>query len=79
MWISRSSALRIHAYEPPDVLFTPEYVGIAYIQPGIGVPPPRGPSTLPGYYGSTYSYWYRGAYDGGPNGDTHRYRGRPPP
>ena len=52
-----------YAYETPQVLFTPTYV--SYLPPLIGVPLLPGSSTLPGYYGSSYSYDYQGAYYGG--------------
>jgi hypothetical protein len=61
---SRSYAHRIHAYEPPDILFTPEHVGIAYIQPWIGAPLLPGGPTLPGYYGTALSSYSPGPYYG---------------
>ena len=37
-----------------------------YIPPLVGTPLLPGSATLPGYYGSTHSYQYRGPYYGGP-------------
>ncbi len=53
----RAYARRFYSYES-DVLFTPAYVDVPYIPPLIG--------TLPGYYGSPYSYDYQGPYYVGP-------------
>ena len=55
---------RYYAYE--EALFTPAYVGVPYVTPWFGTPQLPGASTLPGYYGSRYSYEYEGPYDGGP-------------
>ena len=54
-----------YGYEP-EVLFTPAYAEIPYIPPLIGRPLFPGSWTLPGYYGSPYSYDYEGPYYGGP-------------
>jgi hypothetical protein len=54
-----------YGYEP-EVLFTPAYPAVPYIAPWIGTPLLPGSSTLPGYYGSPYSYDYQGPYYGGP-------------
>ncbi len=50
----------LSVYEAPDLLYAPVYADVPYIRPLIGAP------LLPGYYGSTYSYDYRGPYYGGP-------------
>jgi hypothetical protein len=55
---------RYDAYE--EALFTPPYVGVAYVAPRFGAPLLPGASTLPGYYGSAYGYEYEGPYYGGP-------------
>jgi len=57
---------RLSVYENPEVLYAPDYTEVAYIPPLIGAPLLPGSSTLPGYYGSTYSYDYQGPYYGGP-------------
>jgi hypothetical protein len=62
----RAYAPRAYAYETPEVLFTPVYADVPYIPPLVGAPLLPGSSTLPGYYGSTYSYDYQGPYYGGP-------------
>ena len=49
-----------------EVLFTPLYAVVPYVQPLLGVPLLPGSWTLPGYYGSAYSYDYQGVYYGGP-------------
>ncbi len=54
-----------YGYES-EVLFTPAYADIPFISPWIGTPLLPGSSTLPGYYGSPYSYDYQGPYYGGP-------------
>ena len=41
---------RLSVYEAPEQLYAPAYADAAYI-PGLAVAP-----TLPGYYGSTYTY-----------------------
>jgi hypothetical protein len=62
----RRSSHRLYAHETPEVLFPPVYADVPYIAPWIGAPLLPGSSTLPGYYGSTYSYDYQGPYYGGP-------------
>jgi hypothetical protein len=52
--------------EVPDLLFTPTDWSVPYILPLVGAPLLPGSSTLPGYYGSAYSYDYQGPYYGGP-------------
>jgi hypothetical protein len=52
--------------DEPEVLFTPSDGAVPYIPPLVGTPLLPGSATLPGYYGSTHSYWYRGPYYGGP-------------
>ena len=52
-----------YAVDDPDVLFTPS---LPYLPPRIGKPLLPGSSALPGYYGSSHSYDYRGPYYGGP-------------
>ena len=58
-------ARRFYRYES-EVLFTPAYADVPYIPPLIGTPLLPGSWTLPGYYGSPYSYDYQGPYYGGP-------------
>jgi hypothetical protein len=55
----------IPAEETPELLFTPTDGSIPYIPPLIHGPLLPGSSTLPGYYGSSYSYDYPGPYYGG--------------
>jgi hypothetical protein len=57
---------RLSVYENPRLLYAPDYADVAYIRPWIGAPLLPGSSTLPGYYGSPYSYDYQGPYYGGP-------------
>jgi hypothetical protein len=52
--------------DEPEVLFTPSDGLVPYIPPLVGTPLLPGSATLPGYYGSTHSYQYRGPYYGGP-------------
>ena len=52
--------------DEPEVLFTPSDGYVAPFPPFMGTPLLPGSATLPGYYGSTHSYWYRGPYYGGP-------------
>jgi len=61
----RAYVRRFYRYES-EVLFTPAYADVPYIPPLIGTPLLPGSSTLPGYYGSPYSYDYKGPYYGGP-------------
>jgi len=57
----------VYAYETAEVLFTPVYADVPYIAaPWFGAPLLPGSSTLPGYYGSPYSYDDQGVYYGGP-------------
>jgi hypothetical protein len=56
----------------PDVLFTP---ALPTLPPLIRTPILQGSAALPGYYGTTHSYDYRGPYYGGPYTD---YRDRLP-
>jgi len=60
--------VRPHAgvVDEPEVLFTPSDGAVPYIPPLVGTPLLPGSATLPGYYGSTHSYQYRGPYYGGP-------------
>jgi hypothetical protein len=60
----RPYAPQVYASETAEVLFTPVYV--PYAAPWFGAPLLPGSSTLPGYYGSPYSYDHQGAYYGGP-------------
>jgi hypothetical protein len=53
----------VAVYRDPDVLFTPE---LPYIPPLFHGPLLPGSDTIPGYYGSPYSYDYQGPYYGGP-------------
>ena len=57
----RAYVRRFYRYES-EVLFTPAYADVPYIPPLIGTPLLPGSSTLPGYYGSPYSYDYQGPY-----------------
>jgi len=50
---------RLSVHEAPEVLYAPVYADVPYVTPVFGVP------TLPGYYGSGYSYDYQGPYYGG--------------
>jgi len=52
----------VYADRDPDLLFTPS---LPYIPPLIRAPLLPGSATLPGYYGSSYSYDYPGPYYGG--------------
>jgi hypothetical protein len=61
----RSYARPYYTYETPELLFTPVYVEVPYIAPWVGTPLLPATSTLPGYYGSGYSYEYQGPYYGG--------------
>ena len=63
----RRSGPRLSVYENPALLYAPDYTEVRYVPPRIGVALLPGSSTLPGYYGSTYSYDYQGPYYGGPN------------
>ena len=62
----RRSDPRLSVYETPELLYAPDYADVPYIRPWIGTPLLPGSSTLPGYYGSTYSHDYQGPYYGGP-------------
>ena len=62
----RRSGPRLSVYENPALLYGPDYTDVRYIPPRIGVALLPGASTLPGYYGSAYSYDYQGPYYGGP-------------
>jgi hypothetical protein len=57
---------RVVVEEEPEILFTPSDGALPYIPPLVGTPLLPGSATLPGYYGSTHSYQYRGPYYGGP-------------
>jgi hypothetical protein len=56
----------VYVERDPDLLFTPSYVDVPDLRPLIAAPVLPGSSTLPGYYGSTHSYYYQGPYYGGP-------------
>jgi hypothetical protein len=56
-----------HVDETSELLFTPTDEPLGYIAPLVRAPLLPGSSTLPGYYGSSYSYGYQGPYYGGPN------------
>jgi hypothetical protein len=62
----RSHGGRVVTEDAPDLLFTPSDGSVPYIPPLVGTPLLPGSATLPGYYGSTHSYQYRGPYYGGP-------------
>jgi hypothetical protein len=59
-------AHRYDVYETPDMFPTPVHPEAPYIRRWIGTPLLPGSSTLPGYYGSPYSYDHQGPYYGGP-------------
>jgi hypothetical protein len=62
----RRSGPRLSVYGSPELLYAPDYAEVSYIRPWIGAPLLPGSSTLPGYYGSSYTYDYQGPYYGGP-------------
>jgi hypothetical protein len=62
----RSYGPRLSVYETPELLYAPTYYDVPYIPPLFGWPLLPGSSTLPGYYGSPYSYDYQGPYYGAP-------------
>jgi hypothetical protein len=62
----RSYGPRLSVYETPELLYAPTYYDVPYIPPLFGWPLLPGSSTLPGYYGSVYSYDYQGPYYGAP-------------
>jgi len=65
LYVRRGRTLVVEE-EDPDVLFTP--VGVVPYAPRVfGTPLLPGSSTLPGYYGTSHSYSYDGAYYGGPS------------
>ena len=65
LYVRRGRTLVVEQ-EDPDVLFTP--VGVVPYAPRVfGTPLLPGSSTLPGYYGTSHSYSYDGAYYGGPS------------
>jgi hypothetical protein len=64
--VYRRSGPRLSVYENPAALYAPDYTDVRYLPPRIGVALLPGSSTLPGYYGSRYSYDYPGPYYGGP-------------
>jgi hypothetical protein len=55
---------RYYAYE--ETVFTPAYIGVPNVTPWFGTPLLPGSSTLPGYYGSAYTYEYQSPHYGGP-------------
>jgi hypothetical protein len=57
---------RVVVEDEPEVLFTPSDGAVPDLPPPVGTPLLPGSATLPGYYGSTHSYRYRGPYYGGP-------------
>jgi hypothetical protein len=63
----RYYARPLPAEEEPELLFTPTGGSVRYVGPLFGWPLLPGSSTLPGYYGWSYSYDYQGPYYGGPN------------
>ena len=65
LYVRRGRTLVVEE-EDPDVLFTP--VGVVPYAPRVfGTPLLPGSSTLPGYYGTSHSFSYDGAYYGGPS------------
>ena len=61
----RVYAPRLTVYETPELLYAPSYADVPYIRPFTAAPLLADPSTLPGYYGSSYPYDYQGPYYGG--------------
>jgi hypothetical protein len=59
------SSPRLSVYEAPEALYAPGYTDVPYIAPLAGAPLLPGSSTLPGYYGASYSYDYPDPYYGG--------------
>ena len=57
---------QVYVERDPDVLFTPQLPYVPIVPLLIDRPLLPGSSTLPGYYGSSYSYDYQGPYYGGP-------------
>jgi hypothetical protein len=57
---------RIAVYENPELWYAPAYAYVPYFPPVIDTPLLPWYSTLPGNYGSGYSYEYEGPYYGGP-------------
>jgi hypothetical protein len=64
-YVYRGSGPR-YVYENPELWYAPAYAYGPYILPLIETPWLPGFSTLPGYYGSSYTYEYEGPYYGGP-------------
>ena len=64
LYVRRGRALVVEE-EYTDVLFAPTGIK-AYAPRVFGTPLLPGSSTLPGYYGTSYSYSYDGPYYGGP-------------
>jgi hypothetical protein len=60
----RRPSPRLTVYETPELLYAPDYADVPYIRPLIAAPLLPDPSTLPGYYGSSYPDDYQ-SYDGG--------------
>jgi hypothetical protein len=56
----------VYVEADPDLLFTPSYTDAWDLRPLLSAPLLPGSATLPGYYGSTHSYYYQGPYYGGP-------------
>jgi hypothetical protein len=62
----RRPSPRLTVYEAPELLYAPAYTDVPYIPRLTGAVLLPGASTLPGYYGSAYTYDYQGPYYGGP-------------
>jgi hypothetical protein len=62
----RRPSPRLSVYETPQLLYAPAYTDVPYIPRLTGAALLPGSSTLPGYYGSAYSYDDQGSYYGGP-------------
>ena len=62
----RQPSPRLSVYEAPQALYAPGYIDVPDIAPLVVAPLLPGSSTLPGYYGATYTYGYPGPYYGGP-------------
>jgi hypothetical protein len=58
---------QVYIDRDPDLLFTPSIPYVPVVPLTLNRPFLLGSSALPGYYGSSYSNDYRGAYYGGPN------------
>jgi hypothetical protein len=65
--VYRQSGPRLSVYENPRDLYAPDYTEVTYARRVVRAPLVIEPASLPGYYGSSYSYEYEGPYYGGPD------------